>query len=198
MDSNYHLGLLAFRLKNFSFCLHWKVFLPFFFFDKVLLVRKFFFSTLNMLFHCILAFMIYVEKKAVNFTGRGFPSKSQVISSLLPSKFSPYFDSLHFYYDASFVDILELILLRITEFPDVFRLAFFSKLGKFSTTHSLDFSPSFLSWLPLCICWCFFWGSVHCSFVFPSVPQLEFLYWSIFKFANSFLSVYCGVSLVNF
>lgn len=108
-----------------------------------------------MLFHCILAFKVYVEKKAVNLTGRGFPSKSQVISSLLPSKFSPYFDSLHFYYDASFVDILELILLRITEFPDVFRLAFFSKLWKFSPTHSLDFFPSFLSWLPLCICWYF-------------------------------------------
>ena len=165
-----------------------KFFCLFFFLDKVLLVRTFFLSTLNVLFHCILALTVYVEK-AVNLTGGGFPSKSQVISSLLPSKFSPYFDSLHFYYDAFFVDILELILLRITEFPDVFRLAFFSKLGKFSPTHSLDFFPSFLSWLPLCICWCFLWGSVHCSFVFPSVPQLEFLYWSIFKFANSFLSV---------
>ena len=79
-----------------------------------------------MLFHCILAFMVYVEKKAVNLMGRGFPYKPQVISFLLPSRFSPYFDFLHFYYDASFVDILELILLRITEFPDVFRLAFFS------------------------------------------------------------------------
>ena len=89
--------------------------------------------------------MVYVEKKAVNLMGRGFPYKPQVISFLLPSRFSPYFDFLHFYYDASFVDILELILLRITEFPDVFRLAFFDKLGKFSPTHSLDFFLSFLS-----------------------------------------------------